>query len=181
MGWVWVIRRVLWYVEHEEEEGHHLLSCYWWNSKWKLLQFSSVAQLCLPLCDPMNHSTPGLPVYHQLPELTQTHVHWSSDAVQQSHPLSYTSPPALNVAQHQGLFKWVSSSHQVAKVSASTSVLPMNTQDWFPLGWTGWTSLQFKGLSRLFFNTTVQKHQIFCTQLSLQSNSHIHTWPLEKP
>ena len=66
-------------------------------------------------------------------------------------------------------------------VSASTSVLPMNTQDWSPLGWTGWISLQSKGFSRVFFNTTVQKHQFFCAQLSSQSNSHIHTWPLEKP
>ena len=64
-------------------------------------------------------------------------------------------------------------------VSASTSVLPMNTQDWFPLGWTGWISLQSKGLSRVFSNTTVQKHQFFSTQLSSQSNLHIHTWPLE--
>ena len=83
-----------------------------------------------------------------------------------------------------GLFKWVSSSHQVAKVlgvSASASVLPVNTQDWSPLGWTDWISLQFKGLSRVFSNTTVQKHQFFGTQLSLQSNSNIHTWPLEKP
>ena len=66
-------------------------------------------------------------------------------------------------------------------VSASASVLPMNTQDWFPLGWTGWISLQSKGLSRVFSNTTVQKHQFFGTQPSSQSNSHIHTWPLEKP
>ena len=66
-------------------------------------------------------------------------------------------------------------------VSASTSVLPMNTQDWSPLGWTGWISLQSKGLSRVFSNTTVQKHQFFSTQPSSQSNSHIHTWPLEKP
>ena len=66
-------------------------------------------------------------------------------------------------------------------VSASTSVLPMNIQDWSPVGWTGWISLQSKGLSRVFSNTTVQKHQFFSTQLSSQSNSHIHTWPLEKP
>ena len=66
-------------------------------------------------------------------------------------------------------------------VSAFTSVLPMNTQDWSPLGWTGWISLQSKGLSRVFSNTTVQKHQFFGPQLSSQSNSHIHTWPLEKP
>ena len=69
----------------------------------------------------------------------------------------------------------------VAKVLVSASVLPMNTQDWFPLGWTSWISLQSKGLSRVFSNTTLQKHQFFSSQLSSQSNSHIHTWPLEKP
>ena len=76
---------------------------------------------------------------------------------------------SLNLSQHRGPFKWVSSSYQVAKVlvSASTSVLPMNTQDWFPWGWTGWISLQSKGLSRVFSNTTVQKHQFFSAQLSL--------------
>ena len=67
-------------------------------------------------CDPMNHSTPGLPVHHQLLESTQTHVHWVSDAIQPSHPLSSPSPPAFNLSQHQGLFKWVSSLHQVAKI-----------------------------------------------------------------
>ena len=77
---------------------------------------SSVTQLCPTPCDPMNYSTPGLPVHHQLPEFNQTHVHWVSDAIQPSHPLSSPSPPALNLSQHQGLFKWVSSSHQVAKV-----------------------------------------------------------------
>jgi len=77
---------------------------------------SSVVQLCPTLCDPMNHSTPGLPVHHQFPESSQTHVHWDSDAIQPSHPLLSPSPPALNLSQHQGLFKWVSSLHQVAKV-----------------------------------------------------------------
>ena len=77
---------------------------------------SSIAQSCPTLCDPMNCSIPGLPVHHQLPEFTQTHVHWVSDAIQPSHPLSSPSPPALNFSQHQGLFKWVSSLHQVAKV-----------------------------------------------------------------
>ena len=80
------------------------------------VQFSSVAQSCLTLCDPMNCSTPGLPVHHQLPESTQTHVHWVSDAIQPFHPLSSPSAPALKLSQHQGLFKRVSSSHQVAKV-----------------------------------------------------------------
>ena len=80
------------------------------------VQFSSVAQSCLTLCNPMYCSTPGLPVRHQLPEFTQTHVHRVSDAIQPSHPLLSPSPPAFNFAQHQGLFKWGSSSHQVAKV-----------------------------------------------------------------
>ena len=79
-------------------------------------QFSSVAQSCPTLCNPMNHSTPGLPVHHQLPEFTQTHVHQVSDAIQPSHPLASPSLPAPNTSQHQGLFQWVSSSHEVAKV-----------------------------------------------------------------
>ena len=83
---------------------------------WLVLQFSSVAQSCPTLCNPMNRSTPGLPVHHQLPESTQTHIHWVGDAIQPSHPLLSLSPPALNLSQHQDLFKWVSSSHEVAKV-----------------------------------------------------------------
>ena len=79
------------------------------------VQFSSVPQLCRTLHDPMDCSTPGLPVHHQLPEFTQTHLHWVGDAIQPSHPLSSPSPPALNLSQHQGLFQWVSSSHQVAE------------------------------------------------------------------
>ena len=110
-------------------------------------QIRSVAQLCLTLRDPTTRSTPGLPVHHQLPEFTQTHVHWVGDAIQPSHPLLSPSPP----------------------------------QDWSPLGWTGWISLQSKGLSRVFSNTTVQKHQFFGAQSSSQSSSHIHTWLLEKP
>jgi len=86
--------------------------------------------------------------------------------------------PASGSFQMSQLF---TSGGQNIGVSASTSVLPINTQDWSPLGWTGWISLQSKGLSRVFSNTTVQKHQFFCTQLSLLSNSHIHTWLLEKP
>ena len=136
--------------------------------------FSSVAQLCLTLCDPMDCSIPGLPVHHQLLELAQTHVHRVGDALPPSHPLLSPSPPTFNLSQHQGLFQWVSSLHQVNTVntsqsigiSASTSVLPMNIQDWFPLGLTGLISLQFKGFSRVFSNTTVQKHQFFGTQLS---------------
>ena len=155
----------------------------WQTESLLSVQFSSVTQSCPTLCDPMNCSTLGLPVHHQLLESNQTHVHRVSDAIQPSHPLSSPSPPALNLSQHQGLLKWVSSSHQVAKVLEfqSTSVPPMNTQDWSPLGWTGWISLKSRGLSRVFSNTTVQKHQFFGTQPSSQSNSHIHTWPQEKP
>ena len=79
-------------------------------------QFSSVTQLCPTLCNPMNRSTPGLPVHHQLPEFTQTQVHRVGDAIQPSHPLSSPSPPALNPSQHQGLFQWVNPLHEVAKV-----------------------------------------------------------------
>ena len=88
---------------------------HWWISP---AQFSSVAQSCSTLCNPMDCSTPGLPVHHQHPEFTQTHVHWVSDAIYTSHPLLSPSPPAFNLSQHQGLFQWVSSSHQVAKVLA---------------------------------------------------------------
>ena len=231
-------------------------------------------------CNPMDWGTSGFPGHHQFQELAQTHVIEFSDAIQPSHPLSSPSPPAFNLAQHQGLFKWVNSSHQVAKVlelqiqhqsfrpspqfksinslvlsflygptlcnltdcsmpgftvlhclpefdqthvhwvqwchptisssaapfsscpqsflasgsfpvselfesggqrigaSASASVLLMNTQDWSPLGWTGWIALQSKRLSRVFSNTTVQKHQFFSAQLSLWSNSHSSTWLL---
>ena len=91
-----------------------------WIRVWGLwsgsVQFSSVAQSSPTLCDPMNRSTADLPVDHQLPEATQTHVHWVSDAIQPSHPLSSASPPAFSLCQHQGLFKWVSSSYQVAKL-----------------------------------------------------------------
>ena len=142
------------------------------GAKYLLLnsvQFSSVAQSCPALCDPMNHSMPGLPVHHQLPESTQTHVHRVGVAIQPSHPLSSPSPPAPNPSQHQSLFQWVNSAWggQSTGVSASASVLPMNTQNWSPLEWTGWISLQSKGLSGVFSNTTVHKHQFFSAQLSL--------------
>ena len=146
-------------------------------------QFSSVAQWCPAICDPMHCSMPGFLVRYQLLELAQTHVHWVGDAIQLSHPLLSPSPPAFSLSQHQSLFQcqFFASGGQSTRVSASASVLPMNIQDWFPLGWTGWISLLFKGLSRVFSNTTVQKHQFLSTRLSLWSNSHIHTWLLEKP
>ena len=101
---------------------------------------------------------------------------------QPSHPLSTPSPPAFYLSQHQGLFQWVSSSHQVAKVLELQLQNPsMNIQGWFPLGLTDLISLLSKGLSRAFSKTTVQKHQFFDAQVSLWSNSHIYTWLLEKP
>ena len=145
------------------------------------IQFSSVAQSYLTLCDPMNHSMPGIPVHHQLPEFTQTHVHQVGDAIQPSHPLSSPSPPAPNPSQHQGLFQWVTLRMRWPKYwSFSFSIIPSKEHPGLsPLEWTGWISLQSKGLSRVLSNTTVQKHQFFSAQLSLQPNSHIHTWLLE--
>ena len=115
--------------------------------------------------------------------LTQTHIHRVGDAIQPSHPLLSPSPPASNPSQHQSfpmsqLFAWGGES---TRASALASFLPKKSQGWSPSEWTGWISLKSKGLSRVFSNTTVQKHQFFSAQLSSQSNSHIHTWPLEKP
>ena len=153
------------------------------HKKIHLFSVSSVAQWCPTLCNPMDCSTPGFPVHHQLWELTQTHVHWVSDAIQPSHPLSSPSPPAFSLSQHQGLFRWVSSSHHMAR---GLEFQPQHQSfqwifNWFPLGLTGWISLQSKGLSRVFSNTKVQKHQFFVAQLSFWSNPHIRTWLLTKP
>ena len=139
----------------------------------KYPQFSSVPQSCPTLCDPMNCSTPGLPVHHQLLEFNQTHVHRVSDAIQPSHPLSSPSPPAPTFSScpeslpASGSFPM---SQLLARGGQSTGVSALasfqDTQDRSPLEWTGWISLQSKGLSRVFSNTTVQKHQFFSTQLS---------------
>ena len=134
------------------------------------VQFSSIAQLCSTLCDPMDCGTPGFPVHHQLPELTQTHC----PSIQWCHPTTSTSfvpfSSHLQFFPASGSFlvsQFFTSGGPSIRVSASTSVLPMSFQDWFPLGWTGWISLQSKGLSRVFSNTTVQKHQFFGAQLSI--------------
>ena len=139
----------------------HVFTIIW------MVKFSSVTQLCPTLCDAMDCSTPGLPVYHQLLEFTQTHVHTVGDTIQPSHPLSSPTPPAFNLSQYQSFpMSWFfPSGGQSIGVSASASVLPVNIQDWFPLGWTSCISLQSKGLSRVFSNTTVQKHQFFDAQL----------------
>ena len=127
---------------------------------------------------------PGFPVHYQFPKLAQMHVHRVCDSIQPSHPLLSPSPPVLNLSHHQSflLSQFFTSGGQSIGASASAWVPWLNIQDWIfiPLEWTGWISLKFKGLSSVFSNTTVQKHQFFSTQLSSQSNSHIHTWPLEK-
>ena len=128
----------------------------------------------------MDCSTPVFPVLHCLPELAQTHIRWVGDAIQPSHHLS---PPSLTLylSQHQGLFQmsqFFASGGQSIGVSASASVLPMNIQDWFPLGLTGLISLLSKGLLTVFSSTTVQRCQFFSTQPSLWPSAHIHTWLL---
>ena len=146
------------------------------------IQFSSVAQSWPALCNPMDCSMPGLPVYHQLLEFTQTHVHWVGDAIQPPHPLSSPSPPTFNRSQHQGLFKWVSSSHQVAKVLEFQLQHPS-------FQWTLRTDLPKDRLvvspcsprDSQESSPTPQFKSINSSVLSLWSNSHIHTWLLEKP
>ena len=147
------------------------------------VQFISVTLLYLTLCDPMNCSTPGLPIHHQLLESTQTHVCWVKDAIQQSHPLSSPSPPAPNPSHHQGLFQWVNSLHEVPKVlDFSFSISPSSEHPGLISLRMYWLDLlAVRGLSRVFSNTRFQKHQLFGAQLSSQSNYHIHTWALEKP
>ena len=126
-----------------------------------------VSQLCLTLCDPMDCSMSGFPVHHNLPELTQTHVLQVSDASQPSYPLSSPSLPAFNLSRHQGKSQFFASGGK-KYWSFSFSISPFNEYSGLiPLKWTGWISLQSKGLSRVFSNTTVQKHQFFGAQLSL--------------
>ena len=141
------------------------------------VKFSSVAQSCPIFCDTMDYSTPGFPVHHRLPELTQTHVHQVGDAIQPAHPPLLL--PSIFPSIRFFSVRHLASGGQSIGVSASASVLPMNIQDRLPLGLTGWISLQSKRLSRVSSNTTVQKHQFFSTQLSLWSNSHIQTRLLE--
>ena len=133
----------------------------------------------------MHCSMPGFPVCHQLPELAQTHVHWVGDTIQPSQPLFSPSPPVFNLSQHQGLFQWVSSLHQVAKVlelQHLMNILISNEYsgmisfriDWFDL-------LAVQGTLKSLLQPHTSKHQFSGTQLSLWSNSYIHRWLLEKP
>ena len=141
--------------------------------------FCCVQQYCATLWDPMYCNMPDCLVPNHLPKFTQTYVHplsWRSSVTPfSSCPQYFPASGSLPMSQ------FFASGGQSIGASASASVLPMNIQDWFPLGWTGWISLLPKGLSRVFSNTTVQKHQFFGTQPSLWSNSYIHTWLLKKP
>ena len=155
------------------------------SKKFKLLfsPFSSVTQSYLTLCDPTDCSMPGLPVYHHswsLLKLISIESVMPSNYLILCHPFysCFQSFPASGSFQMSQLF---ASGGQSIGISSSTSVLPMNIQDWLPLGWTSWISLQSRGLSRVFSNTTVQKLQFIGTQLSLCSNCNIHTWLREKP
>ena len=144
------------------------------RSQWSV-QFSSVTQLCLTLWDPTDWSMPGFLVHHKLWELAQTHVHRVGDTIQSSYPLLSLSPSAFNLSQHQGIFPM---SHiftlgdQSIVDSATASELPMRFQDWFPLGLSGLISLLSKELSRVFSNTTVQKHQLFMLTFFMVQHSH---------
>ena len=153
-----------------------------WSS-WIPVQFTSVT-LSLTLCDPMDCSTPGLPVHHHLQEFTQTHVHWVGDAIQPSHPLLSPSIPVLQLFQHQGLFQRVSSSHHVAKVLELW--LQHQSFQWifrtdFLYDWLVWSP--WSPSDSLESSPTPQFKSIkfFGTRLSLWSSFHIHTWLLEKP
>ena len=139
----------------------------------------SVAKSCPSLWDAMDCSTPGFPVLLCLPEFAQTHVHLVSDIIQPSHPVFPPSPPALSISQ--GLFQWVSSSHQVAKVLAlqPQSLHEYSVLIFFKIDWLDIFAVQ--GTLKSLSSTTVWKHQFFSAQPSLWSNSHIHTWLLEKP
>ena len=149
----------------------------------KSVQFSSVAQSCPTLCNPMNRSTPGLPVHHHLPEFTQTHIHQVSDAIQPSHPLSSPSPPAPNPSQHQSLLQWVNSSHEVAKVlefqlQHQSFQWTLRT-DFFRMDWLDLLAVQGTLKSLLQHHSseasTLQHSAFFIVQL------YIHTWLVEKP
>ena len=174
------------------------LSHWHFISIFSSVQFSSVAQSCSTLCHPMNHSTQGFPVHHQLSKLTETHVHWVRNAIWPSHPLSFPSPPAFNLSQHQDLFKWISPLHQVAKglefqlqhqslqCILRTDFLwdglvgppcsPRNSQE-------SSSTPQFKSINSSalsFLYSTMHRVGHDWRDLAAAA-AHIHTWPLEKP
>jgi len=157
-------------------------SLQYWSFKYSL-QFSSITQLCPTLWDSMDCSMPGFPLHQKFPGLTQIHVNQVSDAIQPPHPLSSPFLPAFNLSQHQGLFKWVCFSHQVAEVLEFQ--LQHQSFQWifrlisFRIDWLDLLAVQ--GTLKSLFQHHSSKHHFFSTQPSLWSNSHICTWLLEKP
>ena len=148
------------------------------------VQFSSVAQLCPTLCDPYGttarQASLSITNSWSLLKLMSIQSVMPYNHLILCHPI-FPLPWIFPSIRDFQMSQFFTSGGQSFGVSASASVLPINIQDWSPLGWTGWISLKSKGLSRVFSNTTVQKHQFFSAQPSSQSNSHIHTWPQEKP
>ena len=170
------------------------LNCSFWarsavSSKYPILLFPSlpkpsccccsVAKSCSTLGDPKDCSMPGFS-FLIIFQFARVHVQWTADAIQPSHPLSPSPPFALSLSQHQGLFCFTSGGQSIG-ASPSAAVLPKSTQGWYPWRLTDLIALLSKGLSIVFSRTTVQKHQFFSALPSLLSNSHIHTWLLERP
>ena len=154
----------------DHEISFHLFESSWVSFVNVLsVQFSSVTQSCPTLCNPMDHSRPGLPVHHQLPEFTQTHVHrqWSHPAISSSVVPFFSCLKSFSASAYFQMRQFFTSGGQSTGVSASTSALPMIIQDWFPSGWTSLISLQPNGLSRVFSKTIAQKRQLFGAQISL--------------
>ena len=166
----------MWQIRHWKQKSGFVFTnnITFWIKKYFLLRICSVAQLYPTFCDPIDWGTPGFPVLHHLLELSQTHVHRVGDAIQPPCPLFLSSCLQSFLASVSFIMKQLFPlGGQSFGASASESVLPMNIQYSFPLGWTGLVSLKFRGLSRVFSNTTpfsfatIQKHQFFCAQLSL--------------
>ena len=176
--------------------------CWWtctlvwplWNTVWSFFKklkielafccwWCSVTKLCSAVCDSMASSTPSFPVLHYLLEFAQTHIHWVSDAIPPSHPLSPPSPPTLSLLSIKFFsnelalcIRWPKNWNIIFSISSSNKF-----QCWFPLRLTGLISLLPKGFSRVFTSTTIQKHQFFSAQPPLWPSSHIQIWLLEKP
>ena len=156
-------------VQHSDS-AVHIHICF--SRFFSIVDYSvqSVQFSCSVVSDSLRprESQHARPPYHQLPEFPQTHVHRGSDAIQPFHPLSSPSPPAPNPSQHQSLFQWVNSSHEVAKstgVSALASFLPKKSQGWSPSEWTGWITLQSKGLARVFSNMLISHFIVHYSKL----------------
>ena len=159
-----------------------MLPCIEAETRFRSVQFSCSVMSNSLWPHELQHARPPCPSpTHRINSNLRPSSRWCHPAISSSVVPFSSCPQSLPASESFPMSQIFTSGGQTFGVSALASVLPMNTQDWSPLGWTGWLSLQSKGLSRVFSNSTVQKHQFFSAQLSSQSNSHIHTWPLEKP